>query len=877
MPDEDNPDPDALLKKVMRDETSEHKGKLKIFLGMSAGVGKTYAMLESAARLKEEGIDVVAGVIATHGRQETIDLLEGLEMIPQKAIAYKNSTFEEFDIDAVLARKPKVVLIDELAHSNIPGARHLKRWQDVLEILDHGIDVYTTLNVQHIESLKDVVEGIAGITIHETVPDQVLDQAVFIELIDITPNELLRRLKEGKVYIPDQSIIAARNFFQEERLMALREIVLRYAADKIDHDLKGMATGNVRLDAWKPRERLLVAVSDSPHSQKLIRATRRMAFHLDATWIAIHVDDGKEMNDESKAMLEKNLALVRDLGGEVIITSEVNVPHAIHRIAHQKSITQIVIGRAPKNFFSDLFQRNSLMTHLINECSDIDLHVIRQTSPYKSNLGRWRLPRFTSQLNPYLFVFLLVLALTVSNWFILPFIGYKVTGVIFLLGLLGMSLAFKKGPVFLASILYAFIWASIFVPSIEVSQPLNEDIILLVLYFLTAVCTGILTDRGRRNIQTLTKRERSIEALYEIVQEFAGSSTIEQICTSIKNRLNSVLEGQCEIIIKNANDVLPFKDFDLFRNEKELAAASWVFQNGKEAGWSTSTLPMCQYLYIPLKHSKETVGLIAYQSARHQTLSIEEKNFLYTVGYQLANYVKHIFSQEKSYLEEEARKIKKTYHSILDLLENLLEGPLLSVQESINTLKKEEVIPKENIQLERMQDATNDLFHILGNIAAMVRLTAGITPINSTRNNIKKLIRECYEKMAQSKNEYTWHIKIDDSIPDVFFDHDLIELLISNMIFHAIEFALPESAISIETYPVGDFIELSISGEGQTIPTEMLPYSFDNLYRLPGSDSSGLGMGLAVAEAIAEVHGGELKVKNRTTGGIILIFLLPIT
>ena len=261
--DEDNPNPEDLLKKIMQEEGQLNKGKLKVFLGMAAGVGKTYAMLEAANKLQQEGVDVVVGVVATHGRQETARLLEGLEVIPEKTITYKEATFEEFDIDTVLQRKPQVVLVDELAHSNVPGSRHLKRWQDVVEILDHGIDVYTTLNVQHIESLKDLVEGITGITIRETVPDQVIDQATQIELIDLTPYELLRRLKEGKVYIPERSIIAAQHFFQENRLMALREIVLRYAADKVDYDLKGLTSTTVHTDSWKPRERLLVAISHS--------------------------------------------------------------------------------------------------------------------------------------------------------------------------------------------------------------------------------------------------------------------------------------------------------------------------------------------------------------------------------------------------------------------------------------------------------------------------------------------------------------------------------------------------------------------------------------------------------------------------------------
>lgn len=717
MTDEDNPNPEILLKRIMREEEQRKKGTLKIFIGMAAGVGKTFAMLEAAQKLKKEGVDIVVGVVRTHGRQETAQLLEGLELIPEKSINYRDSLFEEFDIDRALQRKPQLILIDELAHTNIPGSRHPKRWQDVVEILDNGINVYTTLNVQHIESLKDVVEQITEITIRETVPDQVIDQATLIELIDITPDELLRRLKEGKVYFGDQSTIAARHFFQEDKLTALREIVLRYAANKIDHDLKGLASDNMRSDAWKPRERLLVAISHSPHSQKLIRTTRRLAFNLDAPWIALHIDTGNPLDEEDQAMLEQNFTLARELGGEVISISDNDISKGIKRIADQKGASQIIIGRPPGIRFFDFFVGNRLIDHLARDCSNIDLHVIRQTIQYNPRKLKWHLPRISSQFISYFFVSLFIFSLTFINWSFLSSIGYRVAGGNFLIGILTLSLFFKKGPIFFASIIYALIWIFLFTPLTRDPNVSHEDIVLLVLYFFTAICTGILTDRARKNSEILTKREHSIEVLYDVIQDIADSPTNEQVLISITQRLSSVLEGRCEIAIKGIDNKLKFDHLALFKNEKEQLAASWVFLNGKEAGWSTSTLPACQNMYIPLNGLKGVVGTLAYHSKQNKKLSIEDKNFLYTVCQQLAHYLERSLEEEKAHQIEQEKEVKKVYEETIKAIEQIFEGPLLKIRESVKKLEPQKT-PSDLLILKEMKDAINHLSNILKAISS---------------------------------------------------------------------------------------------------------------------------------------------------------------
>ena len=535
---EHRPLPEELLEAIKREETSQHKGKLKIFLGMAAGVGKTYSMLEEAQNLRRQGVDVIIGIVETHGRRETEVMLEELPQIPKKIIKYRDKDFYELDLDAIIQRNPEVVLVDELAHTNVSGARHAKRWQDVMEILDNGIDVYTTLNVQHIESLKDRIEGITDISVRETVPDIVIERAADIQLIDLGPDELLERLKDGKVYLGEQSQVAVLHFFQKDRLTALRELVLRYAAEKVDRDLRVMAIPAERIKGWRPREKLLVAVSHSPHSQKLIRTARRLAFTMNAPWIAVHVDDGRTLSQEDNNRLEKNLSIARDLGAEVITTRDPDIASGIERISRQRGVTQIILGRPPSHPLLRVFYLDTMLDRLARECSDIDVHVIRQEKAITTYGKKLKALPSSIPYYSYLFILLAVAVLTGINWLLLPWIGYKVVGVIFLMGILFLSLFFKTGPLFFASILYALIWMFLFIPPIgEFRVTSFEDSALVILYFATAMATGILVGRAREHRDMLIKREESTQALYDIMKQITSLPFNILNFASIQDRL----------------------------------------------------------------------------------------------------------------------------------------------------------------------------------------------------------------------------------------------------------------------------------------------------------------------------------------------------
>lgn len=621
---DDRPRPEELLEIAKKLESSS-KGHLKIYLGMAAGVGKTYAMLEDAQKLCEEGKDLVVGIIDTHGRKETAYLLEGLKIIPPKEIDYKNQHFQEPDIDTIIELKPEIVLIDELAHSNVPGSKHEKRWQDVFELLDQGIDVHTTLNVQHIESLNDTISGIAGVTVRETVPDSVIERASSVQLVDITPDELLTRLKSGKVYIGKQNQIAAENFFKKDKLTALREIALRYTADKIDYDLNRMEPTEPRFFVWKPREKFLVAISAHPHGIKLIRNARRIASSLSAPWIALHIDTGEELSEDENKQLSHNMRLAKDLGAEVVTLQDPKIEEGIEKFAKQEGITQILIGRPPKSRFFG----KTMVDKLLDSCKDIDVHVLKQDQGASLKVRNKALIVLKRQkISQYFLVLILIAILTALNYALLPYVGYKVVGAIFLLAIITSSLFFKKGPIFLATILYAFLWL-IFIPpfgTLNIDNP--EDIALLFLYVSSAITVGILVDRERKHKEMLTESEKSTRLIYDLVHQLNRAFSPIQALTYIQEKLSKHLNGKITILIKNLNEM------NFPKAEKEIA--EWAFEKGQEAGWSSDNFSTAKSLYIPIKTTNEAVGLFIFTPDSYQPLTQNDRLLINSVIRELA-------------------------------------------------------------------------------------------------------------------------------------------------------------------------------------------------------------------------------------------------
>lgn len=880
MTHEGRPSPEELLKAVSVEEAGKDKGRLKIFLGMAAGVGKTYAMLEEAQVLKRQGAKLVVGVIETHGREETARLLEGLQVLPLQTITYRDKQFQELDIDAILKLHPKLVLIDELAHTNVPGARHIKRWEDVVELLDKGIDVYTTLNVQHIESLNDIIERISEISVHETVPDFIVETATSIQLVDLTPEELLQRLKEGKVYLGDQSAVAAQHFFKKDRLTALREIVLRYTAEKVEHDLSGMVSKVERGQEWKQREKLLVAVSYRPHAQKLIRVTRRLAFSLDAPWFALHVDDGGTHDENEIDLLTKNLALAKDLGAEVITIKDPDIAAGIERIARQKGVTQIIMGRPPKRHILDIFQRFTLLDRLVRSCSDIDIHVIRHEqllTTYRKKLIAFAPKR---QISSYAIIFLWVWALAGLNWLLLSVVSYKIIGVFFLIGILFLSLFFKKGPILFASILYALIWDFFFVPPTgRFVIASNEDTALLILYFFTAIVIGVLVDRAREHKEILIKHEESIQSLYDIVKLIANASSMPDLFQAVTEKLEKLLKGKFEILVKKNDTELALDDpKNLLFNAQERNAAIWSCEHGKEAGWSTTTLPSSQNYFLPLKGYRDVVGVLLFCPFEKWKMTPEDRSFLYAVAQQLANFIERQFSEENQRQLEVMNHEEKVYETVLKSISEELEKPLVSIEQAVGTLEEQQISGKKTLEgeIHRIENSSRHLVRMHDNVAVLARLSGKLIPLNKKLHNIKELVDKCSMKLKNEIGKRKLRIKIPKDLPLVPYDSSLLEILYLNILLNATQHSPAESNIDIDAKQSGNMLVLSISDEGTGIPQEKLNAIFQKFYRIPGSSIPGMGLGLSVSRRIAELHQGALTAENRPAGGAQFKLFLPI-
>lgn len=640
----EKPSPEEVLESIKLEESQRNKGRLKIFLGMAAGVGKTYAMLEEAQVLRKEQINIVVGNIEAHGRQEIESLLENLPQVPEKTIFYRDKEFKELDVDAIIRLNPSIVLVDELAHSNIAGSKHVKRWQDVQEILDHGISVHTTLNVQHIDSLKDIVCSITELNVSEIVPDAIIEKAHSIQLIDLTPDELLQRLKEGKIYTEEQSRIAMLHFFQKNKLTALREVVLRYVADKVDIDLRLMVTTKEGRLEWKTREKFLVAINSHPQSQKLIRTARRLALQANSSWIAVYVNTGKPQSKEEEEQLAKNQSLTRSLGAEVVTVYDADIAEGIKRVAYQRNITQIVLGRTPKNPILSLFQGPTLLDKLAAECKNVDLHVIRQEKHLPDYRKKWSSYLGQSKFADYFYISLLVSLIASLSWAGLFLLGYKVVRFLFFISVCLLSFFFKIGPTILAVIIFGLIWGSFFIPFSSVTSPSHtDDWVLLTLYMLTSISIAIFVDRLWKQRKIVIKGDKQTSQLTEILHCLESNLALQDILVCLEEHLPGLVEGSYKFVIKNKEGTLDLNHITALTSDKERIAALWAFENGRKTGWSTDALPLSENLYIPLIGPQEKMGLLIYHPPTQRILTVEERNLIDNVCHRLSIHLEKSF------------------------------------------------------------------------------------------------------------------------------------------------------------------------------------------------------------------------------------------
>ncbi|KHD87051.1 MAG: hypothetical protein OM95_16455 [Bdellovibrio sp. ArHS] len=880
MSDEYRPNPDRLLAGIKKEEGEKVRGHFRVFFGMCPGVGKTYAMLKAGVEQVQQGVDLVIGVVETHGRKETEELLSGLEIIPRKKIFYKETILSEMDLDAILSRRPALVLVDELAHSNAPGARHPKRYQDVVELLDAGIDVYSTVNVQHLESRADLVQQITGVKVQERIPDSILDLANQIELIDISAQGLLKRMKEGKVYQGDRAVRAEENFFKETHLTALRELALRYTAERVDQDLQNQMVVQQIQGPWNTQERLLVAVSHSPFAARLIRATRRMSFSLEAPWIALHVESEARLGSEDQAMLLKNLNLARELGAEVVSVKNNNIAESIREISHERNVTQIIMGRPQQSWWHRLQGRGSLLDQLVQKSSAVDVHIIRQQERGASRRVRWIPPGFQSSFTAYWYAFCGLFGVSFICGLAAPVIGYRSVGFIFLLTMIIIGLVTTLGPVLFAAALSALIWNFFFIPPVMTFAISSaEDVMMCLSYFLVALLSGVLADRIHQRDKDLESRERRTRVLYELVREFASAMSVMEVSLAASLSLERILNGKVKIILADDDGELLRKSInDLKVDEKDFALAVWAFENNRHAGWKTETLSESRCLAIPLRAKERSVGVLLFYPREKDSLSLDQQHILENVSAQTAMALDRLRLQKRAEKAKVLEASESLHQALLNSVSHELRTPLTAIIGSASAITDKTLSEQESVRdqlIEDIMDSSLRLNQVVENLLDMSRLNSGVLELKKQWIDLNDLVAGLPGKLRRLLAQHKISI-VAPSLP-IFLklDEKLMEHVISNLLTNAVRYS-PEGSTITLTLENTSGVVLSVKDEGPGIPAPSLAHIFTAFYRVPGSALGGVGLGLAIVKALVVAHGGEVYARNRTDrSGAEFIVKLP--
>jgi len=882
MNDRERIDPDALLHAVQREVDTSSRGRLRLFFGMAPGVGKTYAMLEAAQEKAREGADVVIGCVETHGREETNLLLAGLSVIPKRTLAYRETAIFELDVDAILARRPGIVLVDELAHTNAPGSRHEKRWQDVEELLTSGIDVYSTLNVQHLESCSEAIREITGVTVRERVPDGFLDGVEVIEVVDLAPEDLLRRLAEGKVYHGDMAERAAARFFRMENLIALREMALRITADRVDRQLRQFVRVNSMEGAWKAAHRLLVAVGPSPHSASLIRWTRSLASALEATWMAVSVLPMHGRDDQDASGIEKYLSLARALGAETIVMSDEDVVSGILHVARQQHITQIVIGKAPASLW-DRITGGSFVDRLIRESGTIDVHTVRVDDSPPAKTGVRRGLRLTSRPEEYLVALSAVMLIPLLGYVLFPQMGHLSVALLQLMVVFGLAVFLGRGPIITAAAAGAVIWEFFFLPpflSVYISR--TEDVLIFLLFLLAAAVMGTLTARIRAQERAARLREDRIASFYSFLKEAAEAADDLDVARKSMALLGTLFSAEVTILLAGDRDALhETPGGNLILTDKEYAIAEWSFRNRKPAGRGTGTLQSTRVAFTPLLAPGGPLGVVGLRRSDNRRLLLDEKQYYESFLGQIAAGIerKRLEARVRSaFFAEESQRLQKT---MLNSISHELRTPLSAIISAATALSEDIVSPdplfRSGMAVEILS-AAERLNQVVENLLDISRIESGRLVLTPEWTDVADIIGAALRRFRTRSEAESLKVDIRGQLPLLRIDAALIEQALVNVLNNALAYAPRGTPISIRAEADGasSSVRITVLAQGPGFAEETLPHLFKKFYRVPGTAAGGIGLGLSIAKGFLEAHYGKITAENAPGGGACLTLTLPI-
>jgi two-component system sensor histidine kinase KdpD len=886
------PSPDALLDLARSEEAG--RGRLKVFLGAAPGVGKTYEMLTSARSRASAGTDIVAGVVETHGRAETEALLAGLEIVPRKQVEYKGRALGEMDLDALLVRRPQVALVDELAHTNAPGSRHPKRYLDVEELLAAGIDVYTTLNIQHVESLNDVVEQITGIRVRETVPDSILDRADDIEVVDLAPDELMQRLREGKVYVPKQAERALDHYFSPGNLTALRELALRRTAQRVDDQLLTHMKAHAIPGPWAAGERVLVCISEDPHCAALVRYTKRVADRLHAPWTALYIETlrSQDLSVVERDRIADTLRLAERLGGvaATLPGRGGRVADDVIGYARSNNVTQIVIGKSSRSRWFELLH-GSVVHDLVRSSGNISVHVIAGEA-----LKEEAIPRKTVRTSPgsgsnvagYFAAAWATAAGTLSAELLKPYFGGETVPLIFMMGVIGVAYLSGLGPSILAAMASMLCYNFFFIPpvySFTIADPVN--VAALFFFLFTALIVSNLTARVRRQAELARNRAAITSALYGFSSNLASLAKLEDLLATSVSQIAGSLGADVVLMLPDAHGALKvassFPPGDGIE-KADLGAAQWCFEHGRSAGRGSDTLPGAPRVFLPLRTSRGVTGVVGLAAGRRSDIILtpDERRLLDALMDQAAVAIERVRLAKEMDDARVAAEAERLRGALLTSLSHDLKTPLASILGAANSLHEygERFDAKARAEMiATIEEEANRMARFVGNLLDMTRLESGAVELKRQPADLSDVIGTALHRTERLLSDFKVKLDVEPNLPLLELDDMLMEQVLVNLLDNASKYAPRQSTITVKAQRIGGVVRLQVLDEGAGIPEEQLSLIFEKFHRVKGRDHqrAGTGLGLAICRGFVEAMGGGITAANRSDrSGAVFTVELPV-
>lgn len=863
----------------------QKRGRMTVFLGVSAGAGKTYAMLDAARERLTEGVDVVIGWVDTHGRIETEALLKGLPALARRRLAYREEEFEEIDLNAILDRRPGLVLVDDLAHINIPGSSHTHRYQDVEELLTAGINVYTTMNIQHIETLNDIVTRITGVTVRETVPDIFLKSAFQIQLVDIPPEELIQRLKDGKVYVPGMDEEALRRFYRPGNINALRELALRYTAKKVGHALETYMKDHSIEGLWPTGDRIMVCVSPSPFSAQLIRMAGRIAEGMKAEWLAVYIETPRRfpLNETERDLLAGNLQLAVDLGAETITLTGNDIAGELLELAKKRNVSQILIGKSLHTAFWERIH-SSIADNIIRRSRGVGIYII-PNKPRPEKQKKLHFPALRIPLINHLLSLVTMALVAVLVKLVYPYVGLVNIAMILILPILFSAVKWGTGPAVTAAVVCSLIFDYFYIPPVPGFIPADLPYLFsLVVFIAVALLTGTLSGRLQQQVISSRQRETRMVALYSLSRDIAVVSEINPAMEIVARRISETTDCQVAVLLPDQNGKLELRagaSSQDFLNDSELAVASWAFEHGEIAGKGTKTLNSAVGLYVPLRTEQYSQGVLGIKlDSKERRLQLEQRRLLEAFANLTALLVTRIKLAELARESQLAAESERLRTALFDSLSHDLRTPLASIIGAVTSILEGEgfFTPEASHDLlQTIKQGALRMNRFVGNLLDMAKLESGLIRLNKDWCDIREIIGAAVRDMKDLLRDRPLRVEVSPDLPLVKGDFVVLEQVLVNLLDNAIKYSDTGSEICISASHDNKHVKVTVTDYGQGISTEDLDHIFDKFYRLKSPHQvSGTGLGLAICKGLIETHEGNIWAANNPGGGLDVSFILPL-